>query len=104
MKPKLIYIPIDANEELPTVNSIYHHVLKNSKYRPIETALYYNGVFSTNNVTHWLKPVEQYIFTPDELKELLEKTFDECDKWKGYVTYSELEEKKQTYINSILEK
>jgi hypothetical protein len=26
--------------------------------------------------------------------------FDECDKWKGYVTGAELEEKRTTYVQN----
>ena len=37
-------------------------------------------------------------------KKKFEDTWDECDKFKGWVTGPELEEKKSAYLKSIYEK
>lgn len=107
---KLIYIPIDVNEV-----KFYHETqfcLKDNQKDICDylgDEKYYShdeAKITTQEITHWLKPIEQYVFSEIELKELLEKTFDageiwEYSNWKvGILNKPD----KQTFINSILDK
>jgi hypothetical protein len=53
------------------------------------------------NVTHWLKSTQAYVFTPDELKQLLSDTFD---KGRDYQRDFGVINSKETYIEKLLKK
>lgn len=93
MKPKLIYIPINA-DECNTLLLILEYIAHGVEGQLITKI---RGNLSVIQ--------EQYTFTPNELKELLEKTFDAGNT---VLTIDKQIQKhsvaKQTYINSILEK
>jgi hypothetical protein len=54
-------------------------------------------------VTHWLRPIPGIAITEERLREVIGDAFDECDKWKGYVTGAELEEKRTTYVQNKID-
>jgi hypothetical protein len=47
-----------------------------------------------------LKQVPGIAITEEKMREVIGEAFDECDKWKGYVTGAELEEKRTTYVQN----
>jgi len=77
---QIVYIPTKVEDELPENNTNIFCLDDNG----FETeVLFENGKFyvyysneeriEKDNVTHWLKPTEEYVFTPEELKQLLEE-------------------------------
>jgi len=67
----------------------------------------------TDNITHWLKPREAYVFTTEELKQLLSDVFD-AGKYEDYKDISfdggenyetiRIVKDKQEYIENLLNK
>jgi hypothetical protein len=75
IEKQLVYIPVDVEKELPKQYS-FTISTKNEqmKYGEIhkECGEYRCGSLS-KEITHWLKPTEAYVFTPEQLKQLLEE-------------------------------
>jgi len=68
---------------------------------------------TVNYISHWLKPTQAYVFTPEELKQLLSDTFDagQYEEWKdvsydggeNYETVKIVKDKEQ-HIENLLKK
>ncbi len=100
-----IYVPVSVKDELPeTSGKVF--VLKGVSHEavfslPDKRFVSYSNVDITEFVTHWLKPLtNQYVFSADELRELLENAyFRGCaDEYNGISTTITRDE----YIKTIL--
>jgi hypothetical protein len=81
-KLQTVYIPIKTEDELPK-NSCKCGIIKKGEFDlsyfikapsyelfdHVRSGLSHNQ----SEITHWLKPTEAYVFTPEELKQLLEE-------------------------------
>lgn len=81
-KKQTVYIPTKVENELPN-NSCKCGIIKKGVFDlsyfikapsyqvfdHVKSGLHHNQ----SEITHWLKPTEAYVFTPEELKQLLEE-------------------------------
>lgn len=80
MKTQTIYIPTRVEDELPEKEGHYRiEGAMESAYWHNE-GKHWNRKDSFNQPTHWLKPTEAFVFTPDELKQLLSDAFDKGEE------------------------
>lgn len=88
MKPtkQTVYLPVKVEDELP----------KPSKYLVIKEKGDKDFVYTpfSKDITHWLKPQEAFVFTPEQLNEYTQSVIKqslETAVEKAYVTYVDLE-------------
>jgi len=110
-----VYIPIKVEDELPEREVIAINDVNDTLVGYLEQVGYSVKCESEEtqllNVTHWLKSTQAYVFTPDELKQVLSDTFDagQYEEWKdvsydggeNYETVKIVKNKEQ-YIENLL--
>jgi hypothetical protein len=75
IKTKIVYIPIEVGDRLPEDSGIYYTDGKRGK------DFYKKGnVGFDDDANFWLEPTEAYVFTPEELGEILTKYITEVNK------------------------
>lgn len=116
MTPTKIYIPVSVEQELPPFPMIVTVLLDGrlpmmAQIRPHETLekgheWWTLGMSEATRIeekkkciTHWLKPVERYIFTKEELEKVVGDAMDKGEASRNTTTpYSEI---KEDYLENI---
>lgn len=106
--PQTVYIVQDVNNKLPS-NGIVHTLERGES---CSAAVYIEGRgfwvehCKPELITHWLEKKEnQYIFTKEELEEILKKAFQAGNErgWSGYPnTDNHTKPTKEQFINNLL--
>lgn len=59
--------------------------------------------YRIKNYSHWLRPkASSVVLSADELRKIIDDTWEQADTYKGFVTSSELEGMKKEWIDKIL--
>jgi len=111
-QPQTVYIPTKVEDELPKMQGYYKTVEEGSSYFDGNSWFEFYGSGKKCFPEHWLKPTEAFVFTSEELEQLLSDVFD-SGKGIGIISYQpqghtldkELyDERKEEYIENILNK
>ena len=73
MKIQTVYIPTKVEEELPESEGYYKTEEEGTSYFDSDHWFNNHQLEKPRYPIHWLKPTETYVFTPEELKQLLEE-------------------------------
>lgn len=105
MEFKNNYEVVDCDKKMPTEDGFYYTIdggrTANNWFKNVK---WLDEILSgkPTGVTHWLREMpSSVVLTEAELKKIIEDSFDECDKYKSWVTDSELEQKKKQYIEQF---
>jgi hypothetical protein len=110
MNKQTVYIPTKVEDELPP-NNLNVFCLDDNNFET--EVVFEDGVFyvyysgeervQKDNVTHWLKPTEAYVFTQEDLEQLLSDTFRAGENYENYCNYHDAPDENK-YIENFLKK
>jgi hypothetical protein len=104
-----VFVPVSVKNELPEDKTAVF-ILENrgsSTLTPRMNLAYFEyptnfntGDEEDNYPTHWLKEeTNKYVLSKEELEKVIS---DACDKLRPYISFNDLEDIKEEYINLIL--
>lgn len=114
-----VFVPVSVNDELPECDSQHNRCYLSKRVgilsdEGIDSTQYYkeyskDGNFKSQGwsneedfgiITHWLKEeTNKYLLSREELEKVISDAFD---KLRPYISFNDLEDIKEEYINLIL--